>query len=70
MGVLTVDGTLLTGTFLQHASSTIPLLGRHYDSSDTACIYAPVDLDTTMHVFAAGFGAEHSACLALPREIF
>ncbi|KAI7875772.1 RCC1/BLIP-II [Lichtheimia hyalospora FSU 10163] len=70
MGVLTVDGTLLTGTFLQNASSTIPLLGHHYGSSDTACTYAPVDLDITMHVFAAGFGAEHSACLALPREIF
>lgn len=77
MGVLTVDGTLLTGSFLQNAATTtdtIPLLGRRHphDPSSTTFAegYAAMDFDTPMHIYAAGFGGEHSACLALPREIF
>lgn len=73
MGVLTVDGTLLTGSFLQDATKD-PLLGRrhhHRDPSLTlAEAYDAMDFDTPVHVYAAGFGGEHSACLALPREIF
>lgn len=69
MGVLTVDGTLLTGSLLQDATTAIlPLLGRQHTDSNEA--FAAVDLDTAMHVFTAGFGGEHSACLALPRDIF
>lgn len=68
MGILTVDETLLTGSLLQDATTAIPLLGRQHPDTDEA--FVAVDLDTTMHVFAAGFGGEHSACLALPRDIF